>query len=297
MTDSSSRPDTDAEQPLIAHLAELRNRLLRSLVCVFVVFLGLSVFANDIYAMIAGPLLAQLPEESSMIATEVAAPFLVPFKLTFFAAVFVSVPYLLYQAWAFVAPGLYQNERRLVLPLISSSVILFYLGNAFAFFIVFPLLFAFLTSSAPVGVTVMTDIGHYLNFILKMFFAFGLAFEVPIVIILLVWTGIASVESLAKKRPYIIVGAFTAGMLLTPPDIISQVLLAVPVWLLFELGLILGRFVKQRGEATGRQRGRPRVGAPARGPAPFSHPAGRTGRDCLRNRTGPGQSLSARTVA
>ena len=250
MTDSSSRPDTDAEQPLIAHLAELRNRLLRSLACVFVVFLGLSVFANDIYAMIAGPLLAQLPEESSMIATEVAAPFLVPFKLTFFAAVFVSVPYLLYQAWAFVAPGLYQNERRLVLPLISSSVILFYLGNAFAFFIVFPLLFAFLTSSAPVGVTVMTDIGHYLNFILKMFFAFGLAFEVPIVIILLVWTGIASVESLAKKRPYIIVGAFTAGMLLTPPDIISQVLLAVPVWLLFELGLILGRFVKQRGEAT-----------------------------------------------
>ena len=250
MTDSSSRPDTDAEQPLIAHLAELRNRLLRSLVCVFVVFLGLSVFANDIYALIAGPLLAQLPEESSMIATEVAAPFLVPFKLTFFAAVFVSVPYLLYQAWAFVAPGLYQNERRLVLPLISSSVILFYLGNAFAFFIVFPLLFAFLTSSAPVGVTVMTDIGHYLNFILKMFFAFGLAFEVPIVIILLVWTGIASVESLAKKRPYIIVGAFTVGMLLTPPDIISQVLLAVPVWLLFELGLILGRFVKQRGEAT-----------------------------------------------
>ena len=250
MTDSSSRPDTDSEQPLIAHLAELRNRLLRSLVCVFVVFLGLSVFANDIYALIAGPLLAQLPEESSMIATEVAAPFLVPFKLTFFAAVFVSVPYLLYQAWAFVAPGLYQNERRLVLPLISSSVILFYLGNAFAFFIVFPLLFAFLTSSAPVGVTVMTDIGHYLNFILKMFFAFGLAFEVPIVIILLVWTGIASVESLAKKRPYIIVGAFTAGMLLTPPDIISQVLLAVPVWLLFELGLILGRFVKQRREVT-----------------------------------------------
>ena len=246
MTDSSHRPDTDTEQPLIAHLAELRNRLLRSLTCVFVVFLGLSAFANDIYAMIAGPLLAQLPEESSMIATEVAAPFLVPFKLTFFAAVFVCVPYLLYQAWAFVAPGLYQNERRLVLPLISSSVILFYLGNAFAFFIVFPLLFAFLTSTAPVGVTVMTDIGHYLNFILKMFFAFGVAFEVPIAIILLVWTGLASVESLAKKRPYIIVGAFTAGMLLTPPDIISQVLLAIPVWLLFELGLILGRFVKQK---------------------------------------------------
>ena len=250
MADSSPPPDTDTEQPLIAHLAELRNRLLRSLACVFVIFLGLSVFANDIYALVAGPLLAQLPEQSSMIATEVAAPFLVPFKLTFFVAVLVSVPYLLYQAWAFVAPGLYQNERRLVLPLISSSVLLFYLGIAFAFYIVFPLLFAFLTSTAPVGVTVMTDIGHYLNFILKMFFAFGVAFEVPIAIILLVWTGIATVESLAKKRPYIIVGAFAAGMLLTPPDIISQVLLAVPVWLLFELGLILGRFIRQkRGDA------------------------------------------------
>ena len=250
MADDSPRPDTDTEQPLIAHLAELRNRLLRCLACVFVIFLVLSLFANDIYALIAGPLLAQLPDESSMIATEVASPFLVPFKLTFFAAVFVSVPYLLYQAWAFVAPGLYQNERRLVLPLLSSSVLLFYLGCAFAFFIVFPLLFAFLTSTAPVGVTVMTDIGHYLNFILKMFFAFGVAFEVPIAIILFVYTGLASVESLARKRAYIIVGAFTAGMLLTPPDIISQVLLAVPVWLLFELGLILGRFVKRRAEDT-----------------------------------------------
>ena len=249
MADSSPRSDTDSEQPLIAHLAELRNRLLRCLACVFVIFLGLSVFANDIYSMIAGPLLAQLPEESSMIATEVTAPFLVPFKLTFFVAVFVSMPYLLFQGWAFVAPGLYDNERRLVLPLITSSVFLFYLGNAFAFFIVFPLLFAFLTSVAPVGVTVMTDIGHYLNFILKMFFAFGLAFEVPIAIILLVWTGLSSVESLSKKRPYIIVGAFTVGMLLTPPDIISQVLLALPVWLLFELGLILARTIKQRGEA------------------------------------------------
>lgn len=248
MADSPSRPDTDIEQPLIAHLAELRNRLLRSLACVFIIFLGLSAFANDIYALIAGPLSAQLPENSSMIATEVAAPFLVPFKLTFFVAIFISMPYLLYQGWAFVAPGLYENERRLVLPLITSSVLLFYLGNAFAFFIVFPLLFAFLTSVAPVGVTVMTDIGHYLNFVLKMFFAFGLAFEVPIAIILFVWTGLASVESLSKKRPYIIVGAFTVGMLLTPPDIISQVLLALPVWLLFELGLILGRFVKQRQE-------------------------------------------------
>ena len=248
MTESTARSDTDTEQPLIAHLAELRNRLLRCLACVFVVFLGLSVFADDIYSLVAGPLLAQLPDQSSMIATEVAAPFLVPFKLAFFAAVFISVPYLLYQGWAFVAPGLYENERRLVFPLISSSVLLFYLGCAFAFFAVFPLLFAFLTSTAPAGVTVMTDISHYLNFILKMFFAFGIAFEVPIAIILFVWTGLATVESLAKKRAYIIVGAFTVGMLLTPPDIISQVLLAVPVWLLFEVGLILGRFVKRRGE-------------------------------------------------
>jgi len=248
MTESAARPDTDTEQPLIAHLAELRNRLLRCLACVFVVFLGLSLFANDIYSLIAGPLLAQLPEHSSMIATEVAAPFLAPFKLVFFVAVFISVPYLLYQAWAFIAPGLYDNERRLVVPLISSSVLLFYLGCAFAFFVVFPLLFAFLTSTAPDGVTVMTDISHYLNFILKMFFAFGIAFEVPIAIILLVWTGLATVASLARKRAYIIIGAFTVGMLLTPPDIISQVLLAVPVWLLFELGLILGRFVKRRSE-------------------------------------------------
>ena len=253
MADDSSRPDSgsDTEQPLIAHLAELRNRLLRCLACVFVVFVGLSFFANDIYSLVAGPLMAQLPEQSSMIATEVAAPFLAPFKLTFFVAVFIATPYLLYQAWAFVAPGLYQNERRLVLPLMSSSVLLFYLGCAFAFLVVFPLLFAFLTSTAPVGVTVMTDISNYLNFILKMFFAFGIAFEVPIAIILFVWTGLASVESLAKKRPYIIVGAFTAGMLLTPPDIISQVLLAVPVWLLFELGLILGRFVERRNARVG----------------------------------------------
>lgn len=241
-------PDADSEQPLIAHLAELRGRLLRCLACVFVVFLGLSLFAGDIYALVAAPLLAQLPASGGMIATEVAAPFLVPFKLAFCAAVLVCMPYLLYQGWAFVAPGLYENERRLVLPLVASSVVLFYLGNAFAFFAVFPLLFGFLASVAPDGVAMMTDIGHYLNFILKMFFAFGLAFEVPIAIILLVWTGVSSVDSLARKRPYIIVGAFTAGMLLTPPDIISQVLLALPVWLLFELGLVLGRIAARGRE-------------------------------------------------
>ena len=231
MADKPAQADADVEQPLIAHLAELRGRLLRSLACVVMIFLGLSPFANDIYSLIATPLLTHLPAEGGMIATEVAAPFLVPFKLTFFVAVFIAVPYLLYQTWAFVAPGLYENERRWILPLISSSVLLFYLGNAFAFFVVFSLLFSFLTVIAPEGVTVMTDIGHYLNFILKMFFAFGLAFEVPIATILCIWTGIISPEALAEKRPYIVVGAFTVGMLLTPPDIISQVLLALPVWL------------------------------------------------------------------
>ncbi len=233
----------DKEQPLIAHLAELRSRLLRSLACVGLVFLGLAFFSDQLYTAIATPLLAKLPANSSMIATEVAAPFLVPFKLTLFVAVFIAMPYLLYQAWAFVAPGLYEKEQRFVLPLLLTSIVLFYLGIAFAFFIVFPLLFAFLTAVAPTGVTVMTDIGHYLNFILKMFFAFGLAFEVPIATILLIKTGFTTRAALSEKRPYIIVGAFAIGMLLTPPDVISQILLATPVWVLFELGLFLSRYV------------------------------------------------------
>jgi len=231
----------DREQPLIAHLAELRSRLLRGLACVGLIFLGLAFFSNELYTAIATPLLAKLPANSSMIATEVAAPFLVPFKLSIFLAIFIAMPYLLYQAWAFIAPGLYEKEQHFVFPLLLTSIALFYLGIAFAFFVVFPLLFAFLTAVAPAGVTVMTDIGHYLDFILKMFFAFGMAFEVPIATILLIKTDLASAASLAEKRPYIIVGAFAAGMLLTPPDVISQILLALPVWLLFELGLFLSR--------------------------------------------------------
>jgi sec-independent protein translocase protein TatC len=183
-----------------------------------------------------------------MIATEVASPFLVPFKLTIFLALFISMPYLLYQAWAFVAPGLYRNEKRFALPLLLTSILLFYFGMAFAFFIVFPLLFGFFTSVAPSGVTVMTDISHYLDFILKLFFAFGLAFEVPIATILMVSAGIVSIESLSRKRPYIILGAFVAGMLLTPPDIISQILLAGPIWLLFELGLVFARYFAPQPE-------------------------------------------------
>jgi len=243
MTDSP-QPDTDQEQPLISHLAELRDRLLRSLACVFSLFLVLSFFANDIYHAVALPLLAQMPENTTMIATEVASPFLVPFKLAFFTALFFSMPYILYQTWAFIAPGLYQKEMRFALPLLVTSIVLFYVGICFAYFAVFPLLFGFLTAAAPAGVSVMTDISHYLNFILKLFFAFGMAFEVPIATILLVTTGITTTEALAAKRTYIIVGAFTVGMLLTPPDVVSQVLLALPIWFLFESGLVLSRYFK-----------------------------------------------------
>ena len=238
------QPQSDQGQPLIAHLAELRDRMLRALACVFAVFLILTFFANDIYHAVALPLLAQMPENTTMIATEVASPFLVPFKLAFFAAVFISMPYILYQTWAFVAPGLYEKEMHFALPLLITSIVLFYVGMCFAYFIVFPLLFAFLTSAAPEGVSVMTDISHYLDFILKLFFAFGLAFEVPIATILLITTGITTTEALAEKRTYIIVGAFAVGMLLTPPDVVSQVLLALPIWLLFESGLYLSKYFK-----------------------------------------------------
>lgn len=241
MTATDDNPGEDREQPLIEHLIELRSRLLRSLLAVLVVFLALSPFANTLYSAVATPLMQRLPAHAGMIATGVAAPFLVPFKLTVFVALFLSMPFLLYQLWAFVAPALYRNEKRFALPLLLSSVVLFYAGVAFAFYAVFPLLFRFFTSVAPAGVTVMTDIGQYLDFILKMFFAFGMAFEIPIATILLVSTGAITVTSLERKRPYIIVGAFVAGMLLTPPDVLSQVMLAVPIWMLFELGLLFSR--------------------------------------------------------
>lgn len=242
MSDSHEQDDNSQEQPLLAHLAELRTRLLHAIACVLVIFLCLAFFSNDIYSMIATPLLAKLPANSTMIATEVASPFLVPFKLTIFVALFISMPYILYQVWAFTAPGLYQNEKHFVLPLLMTSIVLFYMGMSFAFFAVFPLMFGFFAAVAPEGVTIMTDISQYLNFILKLFFAFGIAFEVPIATILLIKTGFATTESLAAKRPYIIVGAFAIGMLLTPPDVISQILLALPIWLLFEIGLYFSRY-------------------------------------------------------
>ena len=237
----------DTEQPLLYHLIELRDRLLRIVLVVGVVFIALVPFSNTLFSLLSGPLMAHMPEDSSMIAIEVASPFLIPFKLTLFLALFIAIPYVLYQIWSFVAPGLYKHERRLVYPLLVSSTVLFYAGAAFAYFVVFPLVFAFFTSTAPQGVAVMTDISRYLDFVLTLFFAFGAAFEVPIFTILLVWTGVATQASLREKRPYIIVGAFVIGMLLTPPDIISQTLLAVPVWLLFELGVYFsGWFIKQK---------------------------------------------------
>lgn len=234
----------DKPQPLVAHLTELRDRLLRGILAILLVFCALFYFANDIYAFVSKPLRALLPEGSTMIATEVASPFLTPFKLTLVASVFIAVPYLFYQLWSFVAPGMYRKEKRFAIPLLLSSVLLFYAGAAFAYFVVFPLIFAFFTSVGPEDVTVMTDINSYLNFVLKLFFAFGLAFEIPIAAVLLIWTGLTTPDALAGKRPYIIVGCFVLGMLLTPPDIISQSLLALPMWMLFELGVFFGRFVK-----------------------------------------------------
>lgn len=235
--------ETDNQQPLLSHLIELRDRLLRAVLAILVIAACLLPFANDLYHFLAEPLLRHLPESSTMIATEVASPFLTPFKLTLSTAIMLAVPILLYQLWAFIAPGLYDNERKIVYPLLFASTILFFLGMVFAYFVVFPLIFGFLTQAAPEGVAVMTDISSYLDFVLKLFFAFGLAFEVPIATMLLIWSGVSTVKSLAEKRPYIIVGAFVIGMLLTPPDVISQTLLALPVWLLFELGLFCSRWL------------------------------------------------------
>ncbi|MFM4725260.1 twin-arginine translocase subunit TatC [Aeromonas veronii] len=240
---------SQAEQPLISHLVELRTRLLRSITAILVVFLALIYFSNNIYDFVAQPLLSQLPAGTSMIATDVATPFLTPIKLTLVVSFFVAIPYLLYQAWAFIAPGLYQHERRLIMPLVVSSALLFYAGMAFAYYVVFPLVFGFFTSTAPAGVTVATDIASYLDFVLTLFFAFGVAFEIPVATILLCWTGVTTPQNLKEKRPYVIVGVFVVGMLLTPPDVFSQTLLAIPMWALWEIGLFFARFyVKKEDE-------------------------------------------------
>ena len=241
-----SEDPVDQPLPLVAHLTELRDRLLRALLAVLVVFICLFPFANDIYGFVSQPLRALLPEGATMIATEVASPFLTPFKLTLVAAIFIAIPYVLYQIWSFIAPGMYRHEKRLAIPLLASSVLLFYAGAAFAYYVVFPLIFGFFTSVGPDDIAIMTDINSYLNFVLKLFFAFGIAFEIPIAAVILIWAGITTPEDLVKKRPYIIVGCFVFGMLLTPPDVISQALLAVPMWILFEVGVFFGRFIQRR---------------------------------------------------
>ncbi|MBT3707406.1 MAG: twin-arginine translocase subunit TatC [Proteobacteria bacterium] len=233
----------------MSHLLELRDRLMRGGGAVLVLFIAAAPFANTLYEYLAQPLMAALPAGNSMISTEPHGPFFVPFKFAFAFATAVAMPYLLYQLWAFVAPGLYDHEKRLTVPLLISSSVLFYLGILFAYFVVFPVIFAFFTSTAPEGVLVMTDISSYLSFVLKLFFAFGLAFEVPVATVLLVRMGMTTPESLAAKRPYIIVGAFVVGMLMTPPDIFSQLMLAIPVWVLFELGLYVSKSIKPQTRA------------------------------------------------
>lgn len=243
MTDPKQFPPP-VEQPFVAHLIELRDRLLRAVLVIIVLFLALIGFSNDLYIFLAEPLIASLPQGSSMIATGVIAPFLTPFKLTLVVSIFAAIPFLLYQAWSFIAPGLYKNERRLAFPLIVSSTILFYTGMVFAYYVVFPLVFGFMATTTPDGVAQAPDISMFLDFAIKLFFAFGVAFEVPIATILVIWSGLTTAESLAAKRPYVIVAAFVIGMLLTPPDIISQTLLALPMWVLFELGLIFSKMYK-----------------------------------------------------
>jgi len=247
---TSNDSHIEEEQGFLSHLVELRDRLLKMILAVGILFLCLFWFSDEIYTWLASPLLRYLPE-SQMIAIDVAAPFFIPFKLTLMLCIFLAVPYLLYQIWSFVAPGLYTHEKRLAMPLLVSSTLLFYAGVAFAYYVVFPLVFKFFVGVAPEGVQVSTDIGRYLDFVITLFFAFGIAFEVPVATILVVAVGITTPENLVKIRPYIFVAAFVIGMFLTPPDIISQTLLAVPMWLLYEVGIVFSRVYKKRIEEAG----------------------------------------------
>lgn len=243
---------TEHAQPLVEHLKELRDRLLKSVVLVLIIFAGLYSFANELYIILARPLEQLLPDNLSdmgLIATGVASPFLVPFKLTMVLAVFAAIPFILHQLWSFIAPALYRHEKRLAIPLLVSSVLLFYSGVAFAYYVVLPIVFGFFTAVAPEGIAFMPDISSVLDFILKIFFAFGIAFEIPIATFLLVWTGMVSIDSLKAKRPYIFVGCFAVGMLVTPPDVLSQTILAVPMWLLFEAGLFFSKMAKPQSRS------------------------------------------------
>ncbi len=238
--------EEEKELTLVDHLIELRDRILKSIIAIVVLFLALFAFSNEIYTYVAEPLISALPENSSMIAIDPTSPFFAPFKLTFYVAFLLAAPYILYQLWSFIAPGLYKNEKAIAIPLFISSVVLFYAGVAFARYILFNIVFAFFISVAPEGIQVAPDISSFLSFALTIFFAFGVAFEIPIAVFLCIWSGLADADSLAEKRPYVIVGCFVAGMLLTPPDPFTQSMLALPMWALFEVGIVAGRLVKKR---------------------------------------------------
>lgn len=236
-------------ESFIAHLVELRSRLLNSVLAVLLIFICLFPWASDLYTMLAHPLLARLPKGGQMIATDVTTPFFVPLKVALMAAFLIALPYILYQIWRFVAPGLYEHEKRLVWPLIISSTVLFFCGMGFAYFVVFPVVFGFITASAPHGVAVMTDIDKYLSFVLTMFVAFGITFQVPVAVVLSVRMGFITVEKLRAMRPYMVVGAFVVGAIFTPPDVVSQSMLAVPLWLLYEAGIVVSNWVKPAEKA------------------------------------------------
>jgi sec-independent protein translocase protein TatC len=237
----SDLPENDQHMPLVSHLTELRTRLLRCVAAIFIIFAGLFAFTQQIYTFVSTPLRAYLPAGATMIATDVSSPFLTPLKLTMMVSLFLAIPVILHQIWGFIAPGLYKHEKRIAVPLLCSSIVLFYAGMAFAYFLVFPLIFKFFAAATPAGVEMMTDITSYLDFVMTLFFAFGVAFEIPVAVVLLV-------KYLKKIRPYVIIGCFVVGMILTPPDIFSQTLLAVPMWLLFEIGILFGSLISKRGE-------------------------------------------------
>jgi len=241
----TQEPEQLAEGTLISHLLELRDRLLRAFLAVIVVFIPIVFFANEVFTFVAQPLIDQLPKGASLIATSVISPFMTPFKLAFFVALFLAMPFVLHQVWAFVAPGLYRHEKRFALPLLVSSIILFYAGIAFAYFIVFPVMFQFFANTTPAGVTMMTDIANYMDFVLTMFLCFGLAFEIPVVVVLLVLTGLVKVDKLTEIRGYVLIGIFVVAALLTPPDAISQTIMAVPMYLLYEGGLAMARLMNR----------------------------------------------------
>lgn len=238
-----------AEGTLISHLVELRDRLLRAVIAIGVLFVPCAIYSNELFTLVATPLIEKMPAGTSMIATSLVSPFLAPLKLALFVALFAAMPYVLFQAWAFVAPGLYKHEKRFAVPLVVSSIVLFYCGVAFAYFVVFPIMFAFFTTSAPTGVQMMTDMQNYLDFVLLLFFAFGVAFEIPVATVLLASTGMVSVDAMGKNRGYVLLGIFVIAAFLTPPDALSQTMMAVPMYLLYEIGIILSRFLlKKRAE-------------------------------------------------